>query len=59
MSERDYYEVQLKMINDKMYEQERCLKATDDIKVQSAIRFRMAKLDLERQYLEYYLKKMR
>lgn len=58
MSQRNYYEMQLRMVMDKMYEQEVCLRNTTDIFMQIDISVRIAGLRKEREQLMETLRNM-
>lgn len=58
MCERNYYEAMIDEINTKIYEQEICLKNTDDISKKMEIRFRIAKMTVERQGYMQLLKNL-
>lgn len=58
MTQRNYYEMQLRMVMDKMYEQEICLRNTTDIFMQIDINIRLAGLRREREQLMNTLKNM-
>lgn len=58
MSKRNFYEMQLRMVMDKMYEQEVCLRNTTDIFTQLGIRVRIAGLEKERKQLMETLRNM-
>ncbi len=55
---KNYYEIQIIMLNDKIYEQECCLKNTNDVKTQAEIKFRIAKMTIEREKMMIILKEM-
>lgn len=58
MVQRNYYEAMIDEINTKIYEQEQCLKNIDDPKQQMEIRFRIAKMTIERQGYVQMLKNL-
>ena len=58
MTQRNYYEMQLRMVMDKMYEQEICSRNTTDIFMQIDINIRLAGLRREREQLMNTLKNM-
>ena len=58
MTQRNYYEMQLRMVMDKMYEQEICLRNTTDIFMQIDISVRIAGLRKEREQLMETLRNM-
>lgn len=58
MSERNYYEAMINDINTKIYEQEQCLKLIEDPNKKMEIRFRIAKMTIERQGYMQILKSL-
>lgn len=58
MVQRNYYEAMIDEINTKIYEQEQCLKSVEDIHQKMEIRFRIAKMTIERQGYVQILKNL-
>lgn len=58
MVQRNYYEAIIDEINTKLYEQEQCLKNVEDPDQKMEIRFRIAKMTIERQGYVQILKNL-